>query len=279
MAKIPRLMPENPRLFRARVLRSARVTPSMHRVTVTGDDLHEFPFAGYDHWFRLFLPLPHQQHLTLPEIDGNRWYPQYLAIPQDTRPHLANYTVAGFRRLPDGTAELDVDFVVHADADGALEGRAAIWACAARPGDELAMLDQGRIFDCPDDVSQVLVAAEETGLPAVVGIAASLPRDTVGRIVQEVPTPGSSVSTSTRTGSPDVPRSPSSSGMCRATTGCTPSSWGSPGSQPRGAGTCTARGSRSPGSRSPGSGSTTPGRPSPREPGRPRLPRPGSVRA
>ncbi|MDK8174032.1 siderophore-interacting protein [Curtobacterium citreum] len=188
MAKIPRLMPENPRLFRARVLRSARVTPSMHRVTVTGADLHEFPFAGYDHWFRLFLPLPHQQHLTLPEIDGNRWYPQYLAIPQDTRPHLANYTVAGFRRLPDGTAELDVDFVVHADADGALEGRAAIWACAARPGDELAMLDQGRIFDCPDDVSQVLVAAEETGLPAVVGIAASLPRDTVGRIVQEVPT-------------------------------------------------------------------------------------------
>ncbi len=295
MAKIPRLMPESPRLFRARVLRSARVTPSMHRVTVTGADLHEFPFAGYDHWFRLFLPLPHQQHLTLPEIDGNRWYPQYLAIPQDTRPHLANYTVAGFRRLPDGTAELDVDFVVHADADGALEGRAAIWACAARPGDELAMLDQGRIFDCPDDVSQVLVAAEETGLPAVVGIAASLPRDTVGRIVQEVPTaadvrvldapagvprsPGSSASTSTRTRSPDVPRSPSSSGTCRATTGCTPSSWGSPGSPPRGADTCTARESRSPGSPSPGSGSTTPGRPSPREPGRPRLTRPGSVRA
>ncbi|MDM7887783.1 siderophore-interacting protein [Curtobacterium sp. RHCJP20] len=188
MAKIPRLMPEAPRLFRARVLRSVRYTPSVQRVTVTGDDLHEFPFAGYDHWFRLFLQLPHQQTFTLPEIDGTRWYPQYLAIPQDERPHLANYTVAGFRHLPDGTAEMDVDFIVHTDDHGALEGGAAIWACAAQPGDQLAVLDQGRIFDCPDDVSQVLVAAEETGLPAVVGIAASLPRDAVGRIIQEVPT-------------------------------------------------------------------------------------------
>ncbi|WIE74970.1 siderophore-interacting protein [Curtobacterium sp. MCSS17_007] len=188
MAKIPRLMPEAPRLFRARVLRSVRYSPSVQRVTVTGDDLHEFPFAGYDHWFRLFLQLPHQATFTLPEIDGTRWYPQYLAIPQDERPHLANYTVAGYRHLPDGAAEMDVDFVVHTDADGVLEGGAAIWACAARPGDQLAVLDQGRIFDCPDDVSEVVVAAEETGLPAVVGIAASLPRDTVGRIIQEVPT-------------------------------------------------------------------------------------------
>ncbi len=188
MAKIPRLMPANPRLFRAHVVRSVRYTPSLHRVTVTGDDLHEFPFAGYDHWFRLFLRLPHQQRFTLPEIDGTRWYPQYLAIPQADRPHCANYTVAGYRHLPDGSAEMDIDFVVHADADGRLEGGAAIWACSARPGDELAVLDQGRIFDCPDDVSEVLVAAEETGLPATVGIAASLPRDAVGRIIQEVPT-------------------------------------------------------------------------------------------
>lgn len=181
-------MPKNPRLFRARVLRSTRFTPTMQRITVTGDDLHDFPYAGYDHWFRLFLQLPHQRQFTLPEIDGTRWYPQYLALPQDARPHCANYTVAGFRRLLDGTAELDIDFVVHADVDGQLEGGAAIWACAARPGDQIAVLDQGRIFDCPDDASEVFIAAEETGLPAVAGIAASLPRATVGRIIQEVPT-------------------------------------------------------------------------------------------
>jgi len=185
MAKTPRLLPENPRLFRARVLRSERLTPSMQRVTVTGDDLHEFGYLGFDHWFRLFVQRPDQDAFRMPDLDGTKWWPTFLAIPEDVRPHCANYTVAAFR--PD-SAELDIDFVVHCGADGAPEGRAAIWACAARPGDELAMLDQGCIFDVPADTSEVVIAAEETGLPGVVGIAASLPRDTVGRIIQEVPT-------------------------------------------------------------------------------------------
>ncbi|MGN8048898.1 siderophore-interacting protein [Curtobacterium sp. 22159] len=188
MAKTPRLLPENPRLFRARVVRGERATPSMHRVTITGDDLHEFRYLGFDHWFRLFVQRPDQAVFRMPELDGKRWWPTFLAIPEDVRPHCANYTVADFRVLADGTAELDVDFVVHTDAQGEPDGRAAVWALAARPGDELAILDQGCIFDCPADTSEVVIAAEETGLPGVVGIAASLPRDTVGRIIQEVPT-------------------------------------------------------------------------------------------
>ncbi|WP_420368514.1 siderophore-interacting protein [Curtobacterium sp. L1-20] len=187
MAKTPRLLPENPRLFRARVLRTRRLTPSIQRVTVTGDDLHEFPFLGFDHWFRLFVQRPDQDAFRMPDLDGKKWWPTFLAIPEDVRPHCANYTVAAFR--PE-VAELDVDFVVHTGRDGEPEGRAAIWACAARPGDALAMLDQGCIFDVPDGTSEVVIAAEETGLPGVVGIAASLPRDTVGRIIQEVPTAG-----------------------------------------------------------------------------------------
>ncbi|MGN7191180.1 MULTISPECIES: siderophore-interacting protein [unclassified Curtobacterium] len=187
MAKTPRLLPENPALFRARVVRSVRHTPSIQRVTVTGADLHAFPFLGFDHWFRLFVPRPDQDGFRMPDLDGRRWWPSFLAIPEAVRPHCANYTVAAFR--PDA-AELDVDFVVHCDRDGEPEGRAAIWASAARPGDELALLDQGCIFDCPPDTSEVVIAAEETGLPGVVGIAASLPRDTVGRIIQEVPTAG-----------------------------------------------------------------------------------------
>ncbi|OIH94407.1 siderophore-interacting protein [Curtobacterium sp. MCBA15_001] len=189
MAKTPRLLPTHPRLFHARVLRTERATPSMHRVTISGDDLHEFEHLGFDHWFRLFMPLPHQDTFRMPELDGAKWWPQFLAVPEDVRPHCANYTVAAFRPATATTpAELDIDFVVHTDATGTPEGRAALWACAARPGDQLALLDQGCIFDCPDDTSEVLVVAEETGLPGVVGIAASLPRDTVGRIIQEVPT-------------------------------------------------------------------------------------------
>lgn len=187
MAKTPRLLPENPRLFRARVLRSERTTPSMQRVTVTGDDLAEFGYLGFDHWFRLFVQRPDQDAFRMPDLDGKKWWPTFLAIPEDVRPHCANYTVAEFRAE---SREMDIDFVVHTGADGEPEGRAAIWACAARPGDELAMLDQGCIFDVPEGTSEVVIAAEETGLPGVVGIAAALPRDAVGRIIQEVPTAG-----------------------------------------------------------------------------------------
>src|SRR5262245_17213213 len=144
MAKIHRLTPQQPRMFRAHVLRTERVSPSMHRVTVTGPELGAFPWQGYDHWFRLFLQLPHQHSLRLPEFTGTRWWQPYLAIPEAERPHCANYTVAGFRP---GAAEMDIDFVVHRGRGGEIEGGAAIWACRARPGDALAVLDQGVLFD------------------------------------------------------------------------------------------------------------------------------------
>ncbi|MEU3731593.1 siderophore-interacting protein [Streptomyces sp. NPDC033538] len=185
MAKVRRLMPQDPRMFRAHVVRTERVSPSMQRVTVTGPDLAEFPWLGYDHWFRLFLRLPRQHRLRLPEFTGSQWYQPYLAIPEDERPHCANYSVADFRQQ---TAELDIDFVVHRGPGGDIEGRAAIWACRAAPGDPLALLDQGILFDCPQDASEVTIVADETGLPATAGILRSLPDGTVGRLIQEVPT-------------------------------------------------------------------------------------------
>lgn len=185
MVKIHRLMPQHPRMFRAEVVRTERVSPSIHRVTVSGPELGAFAWQGYDHWFRLFLRLPRQRHLRLPEVVGSRWWQPYLDIPEEERPHCANYTVAGFR--PEA-AEMDIDFVIHRGPTGELEGGAATWACRARPGDALALLDQGLLFDCPADASEVLVVADETGLPAGTGILRSLPRDTVGRVIQEVPT-------------------------------------------------------------------------------------------
>jgi NADPH-dependent ferric siderophore reductase len=178
-------MPENPEMFRCRVVRSERLTPSMQRVTVAGPDLARFPWLGYDQWFRLFLRKPAQERFVLPRLSGAKWWKPFLAIPEDERPHCANYTVAGYRA---DAAELDIDFVVHAGPTGELEGAAAIWACGVAPGEELALLDQGLLFECPEDASEVLVVADESGLPATCGIVRSLPRDTVGRVIQEVPT-------------------------------------------------------------------------------------------
>ncbi|MEU9189770.1 siderophore-interacting protein [Streptomyces sp. NPDC048484] len=187
MSKIPELMPRQPRLFRCSVVRSERYTPSMQRVTVAGPDLASFHWQGYDHWFRLFLRKPHQERFVLPEISGPTWWKPFLATPEDERAHCANYTVAGFR--PD-TGELDIDFVVHCGAGGEPEGTAAIWACGVTPGEDLALLDQGLLFDCPDDASDVLLVADESGLPATAGILRALPRDAVGRVIQEIPTAG-----------------------------------------------------------------------------------------
>ncbi|KIU02131.1 siderophore-interacting protein [Frigoribacterium sp. MEB024] len=196
----PPVKPADPRVHRLEVLRSERVSPSFQRVTVVGDDLHEFGDMGFDQWFRLFLPVPGNDSLRLPRATTSLWYAQYLAIPEAERPHCANYTVREFR--PAGSAgteagagaagasraELDIDFVLHRGESGELEGGAAIWACAARPGDALGLLDQGVLFNAPDDATEIHLVADETGLPGTEGIVRSLHRASVGSVIQEVPT-------------------------------------------------------------------------------------------
>ncbi|GGS63954.1 siderophore-interacting protein [Streptomyces griseoviridis] len=174
----------DPRLFPATVVSGTRLTPNMQRVTVRGEALGAFPYRGYDHWFRLFFRCPHQERFHPPEVAAETWWKPYLAMPDETRPYCANYTVADFRA---GAGELDIDVVVHRGADGSVEGGTAIWACSAEPGEELALLDQGVLYEAPEDASSVLLVADESGLPAVAGILRSLPADTVGRVLQEVP--------------------------------------------------------------------------------------------
>jgi NADPH-dependent ferric siderophore reductase len=185
MAQTPRLMPEQPATFPLTVRRSELISPSMMRVTVGGPALADFAWRGYDHWFRLFLRLPHQKRFDLPDLAGAKWWTRYLAVPEEIRPHCANYTVADHRAEQN---ELDIDLVVHRGRSGELEGAAAIWAVGAQPGEELAILDQGLLFDRPDDAGDVLLVADESGLPAAAGILRSLPRHLTGRVIQEVPT-------------------------------------------------------------------------------------------
>ncbi|PFG15588.1 NADPH-dependent ferric siderophore reductase [Propionicimonas paludicola] len=185
MARYPRLMPAQPQLFTASVLRSSRLSPSFQRVTIGGPALADFDWRGFDSWFRLFLPSPGVA-LRLPKVSGRSWWPAYLLIPEAQRPHCANYTVADFR--PEA-CELDIDVVLHWH-DGALAGRVARWAAEATPGQQVGLLDQGLMFDPPAGSGRVLLAADETGLPGVLGILAGLPAETIGAAVLEVPEAG-----------------------------------------------------------------------------------------
>lgn len=185
MSLYPRLMPTSPGLFTANVVGTERVSPSFQRVTIAGPQLADFEWLGHDHWFRLFLPAPGAA-LQLPKVTGRGWWKSYLAIPKTRRPHCSNYTVADFRRTDSG-GELDIDVVLHWH-DGELSGAVAIWAVGAEVGSEVGLLDQGLLFDPPEDAAEYVLAADETGLPALRGIVRSLGAEATGVALLEVPT-------------------------------------------------------------------------------------------
>ncbi|WBB53805.1 siderophore-interacting protein [Verrucosispora sp. WMMD573] len=170
--------PARQEFLRAEVLRSQRVSPTFQRVTIGGEDLRRFAPMGFDQWFRLFLPGPGQHEITLPGRTDLLGYARYRAMPPRIRPVMRNYSVRAFR--PE-VAELDIDFVRHQG------GYACSWADKAQPGEPVAILDQGIGYSAPAHVAWTLLAADETGLPAIAGILASLPAATRGLVLLEVP--------------------------------------------------------------------------------------------
>jgi NADPH-dependent ferric siderophore reductase len=165
-------------LVHAHVARSERVTPHMVRVTLTGDDLRRFDHRGFDQWFRLAVPVDdHARFDNLPDRFDTRSYLRYLVLPRSTRPVIRSYTVRAFR--PDAL-ELDIDFVCHGTA-----GVAGPWAESVEPGTEVAFIDQGCGW-APVPADWSLLVADESGLPAVLGILRDMPRDAVGHAIVEL---------------------------------------------------------------------------------------------
>jgi NADPH-dependent ferric siderophore reductase len=163
-------------LIHAEVVRRERVTPNMVRVTIGGDDLRRFEYRGFDQWFRLALPVSDDADLArMPQKFGVGGYLSYLRIPKGRRPVVRNYTVRDFRG-----DELDIDFVAHGT-----EGVAGPWAAGATAGDRVAFIDQGcGWLGTPAD-SNVIVA-DESALPAALGILRDMPRDAIGHAVIEL---------------------------------------------------------------------------------------------
>jgi len=165
-------------LVHASVVRTERISPSFVRVTLGGPDLERFEYRGFDQWFRLAIPVDDGSALdSMPDRVDTRGYLRYLMLPKNTRPVIRNYTLRAFRQDP---LEIDIDFVVHGTA-----GVAGPWAQTVQPGAPLAFIDQGLGWK-PVAADSYLLVADETGLPAVVGILRDLPRDAVGHAVIEI---------------------------------------------------------------------------------------------
>lgn len=166
-------------LIQAHVARSARVTPNMIRVTITGPDLARFEYRGFDQWFRLALPVRGEGGLeSLPQSFGVGGYLRYLRLPKGSRPVIRNYTVREFR--PDGL-ELDIDFVAHGD-----EGIAGPWAASVQPGARVAFIDQGCGWSPPAAADGNLLIGDESALPAILGILRDMPRAATGHAIIEL---------------------------------------------------------------------------------------------
>jgi NADPH-dependent ferric siderophore reductase len=167
------------RCVHAQVVQIKLLTPHLKRITLAADVLREFPWHGPDQWFRLFLPRAGQQRPVLP-TRADDWWPQIVAMPDEIRPLVRNYTV---RYLRPELGEIDVDFVLHGDS-----GPASRWALRAAAGDWVGLLDQTAPYDPPAGTRWQLLVGDETALPAISAIVESRLPGTDVQVFLEIPT-------------------------------------------------------------------------------------------
>ncbi|EKM6344907.1 siderophore-interacting protein, partial [Cronobacter sakazakii] len=177
------------RIFNVTLRRRIAVTPSLLRCVFTGPDVAHMKHEAPDQRIKLMFARPDGNTARLPVSDS--WYQDYLALPRERRPFMRTYTLRALRRE---ACELDVEFVLHGD-----NGPASRWAMNARPGDTLQIVAPDRDFpgdsggyewSTDDALRQALLVADETALPAALGILEQLARQPAPPRVQaflEVP--------------------------------------------------------------------------------------------
>ncbi|GAC68989.1 siderophore-interacting protein [Gordonia soli] len=166
------------------VLRTERLSPHFVRVHLGGDGFDDFTPAGgtgvgdhdTDMYVKLVFGVP---GVVYPEPFDLQHIRETL--PADQQPVLRTYTV---RRVDAERKELAIDFVVHGT-----EGIAGPWAATVEPGTEVRFLGPGSGYRPRADAPWHLLAADESGLPAVAAALEALPVDSVAKVFIEVAGP------------------------------------------------------------------------------------------
>lgn len=167
-----------------RVADVERITPRTARISFTADELPGLLEDRPDQQLKLCLPRPGQAVPRLPEQDaddpyGMRWYEAFLAIPEAERPWMRSFTVRAYDRERNAMA---VDFVLHGDG-----GPASRWGAAARVGDVLGMVGPSSLYARPLPAGRrMLLAGDETALPAIATVLEALPAGTGAVVFAEV---------------------------------------------------------------------------------------------
>jgi len=181
------------------VVRAAvRLSPGFVRVTLAGASLVDFhrggPLGGRDQLVKLQLPAVGSPAPELGDLSPG-WYLRWRASPPEVRGHLRTYTVRA-ARLDGPDPQLDLDFVLH-DHTGS-PGPGSTWARQARPGDRVTILGPNARCTAPAGIEwqpppatpqapvRVLLAGDETAVPAISSVVESLPAGYRGHAVLEV---------------------------------------------------------------------------------------------
>lgn len=175
--------------FGCRVKSLRRLSPSFLRVTFASDELRHFADNGYDQRFKLVFPAPACGFDNFPE--GERWYSELRALPEEEQCRVRTYTV---RAVRDEAGEVDVDMVIH-EPHGDHEAPALRWALDAEVGSELMMIGPDARYEGPHggvdfhapERSELLLGGDETAMPAIAAILERLPITAHGKAFIEVP--------------------------------------------------------------------------------------------
>lgn len=197
-------MPQAPiTAFEATVIGIEDLSPVFRRVTFGGEGLKDFGCSGHPRDLRFKLIIP-SAGAPKPEFDlirfldeqdpdsGVSWYQAWLQLDPGVRGEMRTYTVREWR---EDACELVVDMVLHTDDQGH-SGPAAAWAQNAEVGHSLHIIGPSRraegptagIEFAPADADTILLAGDETAVPAIASILESLKGAEVqGKAILEVP--------------------------------------------------------------------------------------------
>lgn len=155
-----------------RVTRVAALSPSLVRVTLTGD-LSDFVSSSFDDHVKVFFPPSGAEKPVLPTFG-----PDGPVFPHDAEhPVMRDFTP---QRFDAEAGELDLVFALHE------AGPATAWAAQAQPGHYLGIGGPRGSMVIPSGYDWHLLVGDETALPAIQRRLAELPPGTRVAVVIEV---------------------------------------------------------------------------------------------
>ncbi|WP_205473149.1 siderophore-interacting protein [Nocardioides sp. SYSU D00038] len=168
-----------------------RLSPSFVRVELASPALAEFGVDGGTWDQRIKLIFPPEGREPAPIVGADEaWMYAWFEQPAEERGHMRTYTLRAVRGSGEHTRFV-VDLVVH-EAHGH-SGPGSSWAARARVGDRIVVMAPrrgvpfGGIEFLPGTATRLLLAGDETAVPAIAAILAQLPAYARGAAFLEVP--------------------------------------------------------------------------------------------